>query len=184
MRIGIFGGETGQGAGGMDELVEARQRDASDQGFASYWLPQIFGVDALTALAVVGREVPDIELGTSVIPTYPRHPMMLAGQALTVAERDRRPPRARHRAVAPDRDRVDVGLLVRQARAAHEGVPVDPAPAALRRAGVVPGRDRSRPTARCTVDADVRRAADPRRRARHADAATSPGGWPTARSRG
>jgi F420-dependent oxidoreductase-like protein len=28
--------------------------------------------------------VPDIELGTGVIPTYPRHPMMLAGQALTV----------------------------------------------------------------------------------------------------
>src|SRR3954453_1997389 len=46
-------------------------------------MPQIFGLDALTALAVVGREVPDIELGTSVIPTYPRHPMMLAGQALT-----------------------------------------------------------------------------------------------------
>ncbi|MGQ0803367.1 MAG: LLM class F420-dependent oxidoreductase, partial [Actinomycetota bacterium] len=37
----------------------------------------------LTALAVVGREVPGIELGTSVIPTYPRHPMMLAAQALT-----------------------------------------------------------------------------------------------------
>src|SRR3954453_15392810 len=46
-------------------------------------MPQIFGLDALTALAVVGREVPDLELGTSVIPTYPRHPMMLAGQALT-----------------------------------------------------------------------------------------------------
>ncbi|HEX2381423.1 MAG TPA: LLM class F420-dependent oxidoreductase [Acidimicrobiales bacterium] len=82
MRIGIFGGETGQGAGGMDELVKA-VRETVDQGFASYWLPQIFGVDALTALAVIGREVPDIELGTSVIPTYPRHPMMLAGQALT-----------------------------------------------------------------------------------------------------
>src|SRR3954454_15322759 len=82
MRIGIFGGETGQGAGGMDELVKA-VKETADQGFASYWMPQIFGLDALTALAVVGREVPDIELGTSVIPTYPRHPMMLAGQALT-----------------------------------------------------------------------------------------------------
>jgi F420-dependent oxidoreductase-like protein len=82
MRIGIFGGEVGQGAGGMDELVKA-VADAVDQGFDSYWLPQIFGLDALTALAVVGREVPTIELGTSVIPTYPRHPMMLAGQAVT-----------------------------------------------------------------------------------------------------
>jgi F420-dependent oxidoreductase-like protein len=32
----------------------------------------------------VGREVPGIELGTGVVPTYPRHPMMLAQQALTV----------------------------------------------------------------------------------------------------
>jgi 5,10-methylenetetrahydromethanopterin reductase len=82
MRIGIFGGETGQGAGGIDELVKT-VKETADQGFASHWMPQIFGLDALTALAVVGREVPDVELGTSVIPTYPRHPMMLAGQALT-----------------------------------------------------------------------------------------------------
>src|SRR5207247_5341586 len=44
---------------------------------------QIFGFDALTMLAVAGREVADIELGTAVIPTYPRHPTALAGQALT-----------------------------------------------------------------------------------------------------
>ena len=83
MRIGIFGGDAGQGAGGIDELTKL-VAEVADQGFNSYWLPQIFGVDALTALAVVGHEVPDIELGTSVIPTYPRHPMMLASQALTV----------------------------------------------------------------------------------------------------
>jgi F420-dependent oxidoreductase-like protein len=81
MRIGIFGGEVA-GHGGIDEVVESARR-AADQGFASYWMPQIFGLDALTALAVVGREVPGIELGTAVVPTYPRHPMMLAGQALT-----------------------------------------------------------------------------------------------------
>jgi F420-dependent oxidoreductase-like protein len=40
-------------------------------------------MDALTALAVAGREVPGIELGTAVVPTYPRHPAMLAAQALT-----------------------------------------------------------------------------------------------------
>ena len=43
--------------GGIDELVKAAQ-EAADQGFTGYWLPQIFGIDALTALAVVGREVP------------------------------------------------------------------------------------------------------------------------------
>lgn len=83
MRIGIFGGEAGQGPGGIDELVKS-VHEVADQGFTGYWLPQIFGIDALTAFAVVGHQVPGIELGTSVIPTYPRHPMMLASQALTV----------------------------------------------------------------------------------------------------
>jgi 5,10-methylenetetrahydromethanopterin reductase len=81
MRIGIFGGDVASG-GGVDDVV-ASARTAADEGFASYWLPQIFGFDALTTLAVIGREVPGIELGTSVVPTYPRHPMMLAAQALT-----------------------------------------------------------------------------------------------------
>ena len=45
---------------------------------------QIFGYDALTALAAIGREVGGIGLGTAVVPTFPRHPVMLAGQALTV----------------------------------------------------------------------------------------------------
>ncbi len=78
MRIGIFNGADST----LDQLV-ADARQAQADGFASLWLPQIFGFDALTALAVIGREVPDIELGTAVVPTYPRHPAMLAGQALT-----------------------------------------------------------------------------------------------------
>lgn len=78
MRIAIFGGEPA----GVDEAVDAA-RTAAEQGFSGYWIPQIFGVDALTTLAVVGRDVPGIELGTGVVPTYPRHPMMLAAQALT-----------------------------------------------------------------------------------------------------
>ena len=35
-------------------------------------------------LAVAGSRVPGIGLGTGVVPVYPRHPMMLAQQALTV----------------------------------------------------------------------------------------------------
>ncbi len=54
---------------------------AVEQGFTSLWLPQIFGVDALIAIAVAGREVPALHFGTSVIPTYPRHPMLMAQQA-------------------------------------------------------------------------------------------------------
>jgi len=58
----------------------------AEAGFGSVWMPQIFGPDSLTVLAVVAREVPGIRLGTAVVPTYPRHPMMLAGQALTVQQ--------------------------------------------------------------------------------------------------
>ena len=77
MQIGVFG---------FDQTIEGFEenlRVAADQGFPSYWTPQIFGMDALTGIAVAGRSVPGITVGTSVIPTYPRHPMMLAQQALT-----------------------------------------------------------------------------------------------------
>jgi 5,10-methylenetetrahydromethanopterin reductase len=60
-------------------------RRAADDGFASAWMSNIFGLEALTALAVAGSQVPGIEVGTAVIPTYPRHPAVLAQQALTVA---------------------------------------------------------------------------------------------------
>ena len=80
MRIGIFGGDAANGP--IDKVID-EARAAADGGFATFWLPQIFGLDALTALAVVGREVPGIELGTAVVPSYPRHPAMLAQQALT-----------------------------------------------------------------------------------------------------
>jgi F420-dependent oxidoreductase-like protein len=83
MRIGIFNGTVNDGT--VDRMVEeAKQVEAA--GFATFWAPQIFGHDALTALAVVAREVPRVELGTSVVPTFPRHPMALAQQALTVNE--------------------------------------------------------------------------------------------------
>ncbi len=64
--------------------LKASLQTAAEQGFTRYWIPQIFGLDALTAFAVAAQDVPDIRVGTAVIPTYPRHPMMLAQQALTV----------------------------------------------------------------------------------------------------
>jgi F420-dependent oxidoreductase-like protein len=61
-------------------LLEGYRAAGLDHAFAS----QIFGPDALTLLAVAGSRVPGIGLGTGVVPVYPRHPMMLAQQALTV----------------------------------------------------------------------------------------------------
>lgn len=83
MRIGIFAGDSSAG-GKVDQIVEAAHLAAA-QGFPSFWLPQIFGVDAITVAGVIGREVPSLEVGTAVVPTYPRHPMMLAQQALTAS---------------------------------------------------------------------------------------------------
>lgn len=80
MRIGINGSTA---ASSVHDVV-AEARAAYDNGFASFWLAQIFGVDALTALALAGSQVPGIELGTAVVPVQPRHPQMLASQALTV----------------------------------------------------------------------------------------------------
>ncbi len=78
MEIGIFGFESD-----VDKL-RANLAQAAQQGFGRYYTPQTFGYDALTAFAVAAKDVPDIRVGTAVIPTYPRHPMMLAQQALTV----------------------------------------------------------------------------------------------------
>jgi F420-dependent oxidoreductase-like protein len=89
MRIGIFIGDLSRAAS-VDEVIDRGKAVASD-GFASLWLPQIFDWDALIALALLGHAVPDVELGTAVIPTYPRHPILLAQQAMTtqVASRGR-----------------------------------------------------------------------------------------------
>jgi F420-dependent oxidoreductase-like protein len=83
MRIGVSLSDP-SGPDPMTGLREQIQR-AADDGFGSVWISNIFGLDALTALAVAGRDVPGIELGTAVVPTYPRHPAALAQQALTAA---------------------------------------------------------------------------------------------------
>ncbi len=81
MRVGLFLGDL---LGLPADDVVAGIKGAAEEGFTSAWLPQVFGYEALTLLAIAGREIPGIELGTAVIPTYPRHPITLAGQALTV----------------------------------------------------------------------------------------------------
>ena len=78
MRIGIgIGGE-----GDLSNVLEQFTR-AETAGFDAAWVSNIFGVDAITLLALAGRMTSRIELGTFVVPTYPRHPTALAQQALT-----------------------------------------------------------------------------------------------------
>lgn len=82
MRIGIHVALSGRADNSITELTEAANR-AHDAGL-DFWIPQLSDIDALTALAVIGREVPGLQVGTAVVPTYPRHPMVMAMQALTV----------------------------------------------------------------------------------------------------
>ena len=77
MRIGIGGG------GGTIEAAVESVREARDAGYSSAWFSNIFGLDGMTACAVAGREVPDITVGTFVVPTYSRHPLYMAQQAMT-----------------------------------------------------------------------------------------------------
>ncbi len=81
MRIGVTVAEAASGPN-LDGLVQ-QVRELETQGFASAWMPNIFGLDAIGALALAGRETERIELGTAVVPTYPRHPFAIAQQALT-----------------------------------------------------------------------------------------------------
>ncbi|MBF6067535.1 LLM class F420-dependent oxidoreductase [Nocardia farcinica] len=97
MRIGIMLNEHA-GPDSLRLLTDELRRNA-DEGFDSSWLTHVFGVDALTALAVAGSRVPDIAIGTAVVPTYPRHPGALAQQARTTAL-----------AVGPDRLTLGIGL--------------------------------------------------------------------------
>jgi len=82
MKIGIGIGEIAGNPATIDDLV-GQVRQAERDGFASAWFANIFGVDAIMACALAGRETSRIELGTGVVPTFPRHPTAMAQQALT-----------------------------------------------------------------------------------------------------
>ncbi len=86
MRIGVFVGASTADLMGLDELI-GRIKQAEEDGFDSFWIPHISarGYDALTVLALAGMQTSRIELSVGVVPTYPRHPVALAQQALTTA---------------------------------------------------------------------------------------------------
>jgi F420-dependent oxidoreductase-like protein len=85
MRIGIMiGPESRDYSAKVDRLCEDA-RDADAAGFATAWIPQVPNdFDAMTAVALMGRETSRIELGTAVVPLQSRHPVALGQQALSV----------------------------------------------------------------------------------------------------
>lgn len=58
-------------------------REAVAAGLDSLWFGQTFSHDSIGIAALVGREVPGLEVGPSVIPISARHPLLIASQAQT-----------------------------------------------------------------------------------------------------
>jgi alkanesulfonate monooxygenase SsuD/methylene tetrahydromethanopterin reductase-like flavin-dependent oxidoreductase (luciferase family) len=77
----------------LNSIVQAEKL-----GVPNIWVPAApAGFDPLTLLAAAATKTSRIRLGTAIVPTYPRHPLALASQALVMAE------------LAPGRFRLGVG---------------------------------------------------------------------------
>jgi F420-dependent oxidoreductase-like protein len=85
MRIGLMvGPERGRYAAKVERL-QATVAWADEAGLSSVWLPQIPDeFEVLTMAALAGAATSRIEIGTAVVPIQPRHPVVLAQQALSV----------------------------------------------------------------------------------------------------
>jgi F420-dependent oxidoreductase-like protein len=79
MHIGLNSG--GIAKGGFDDTL-ARFSKAEADGFHSAWASSA-GYDPIMLLSHAGRVTQTLELGTAIIPTYPRHPVAMAQLALT-----------------------------------------------------------------------------------------------------
>jgi len=71
---------------------------AEAAGVRQIWMVQSpWSPDALTTFAAAATKTSTIRLGTSIVPTYPRHPLVLAQQALSLYD------------IAPGRLRLGIG---------------------------------------------------------------------------
>jgi len=81
-------------ADAVNRIVEAERA-----GLRQVWLSQggSGGTDTLTFAAVAAARTTQIRLGTAIVPTYPRHPLVMAQQALVIHD------------LAPGRLRLGIG---------------------------------------------------------------------------
>lgn len=68
----------------LDAALELAVR-TEEQGFHGMWLGSAFGFDPFVALALAGVETTTIQLGVAVVPTWPRHPVVMAQSAASVS---------------------------------------------------------------------------------------------------
>jgi F420-dependent oxidoreductase-like protein len=83
MRIGLTVPTPGENPD-LGTLLMAMER-ADALGLHAVWMPNVSsrGFDAVTALALGGARTRRVELGTFVVPTFTRHPVVMAQQALS-----------------------------------------------------------------------------------------------------
>ncbi len=84
-------------AGADATTTIARIIAAEAAGVRQVWMTQITSADTLTLYAAAAAQTKGIRLGTAIVPTYPRHPLALALQAMTLGD------------LAPGRLRLGVG---------------------------------------------------------------------------
>lgn len=83
--IGVGGDVIGVPTSPLDVVEQVKQ--AAVAGFPAAWSVHFTrGIDALSVLAVAGAQTTGIDLGVGIVPSYPRHPMALAGQAATTQQ--------------------------------------------------------------------------------------------------
>ncbi|MFK0174130.1 LLM class F420-dependent oxidoreductase [Streptomyces sp. NPDC090306] len=70
-------------AGNQVDASVQLAREAAEAGLRSAWFGQTFGADSPQLAAIVGREVPGLNVGTSAIPVFGRHPLLVSSQAQT-----------------------------------------------------------------------------------------------------
>jgi F420-dependent oxidoreductase-like protein len=91
-RVGL-GIDGSNSASAVKSIVEAE-----DAGVRQVWMTQLpTWPDTLTTLAAAAEKTSTVNLGTSIVPTYPRHPLVMAQQALAVHD------------LAPGRLRLGIG---------------------------------------------------------------------------
>lgn len=84
---------------GMDAVsIVKKIVEAEGAGVRQIWATQgSISVDTLTAFAAAASQTSSIRLGTAIVPTYPRHPLTIVGQALAIND------------LAPGRLRLGIG---------------------------------------------------------------------------
>jgi F420-dependent oxidoreductase-like protein len=80
-RTAIFLSPGGDFKAAVDSACRADQA-----GYESVWVTHGLGRDGLQVLAAYAHVAPRVGLGTGILPIYPRHPVLMAQEALTLQE--------------------------------------------------------------------------------------------------